>query len=107
VKTETLDKLLSGDLGLGFFIRLVFARAVKVITTCLILTLIVWLIYMGKFTLAAFLAGSAFGFFVFFVLCQLKDYPGDERSKTRVVVTEDVNDLNDTEMIRPRTSVED
>jgi Ca2+/Na+ antiporter len=107
VKTEILDRLLSGDLGLGFFIRLVFARAVKVIAVCLILTLIVWLIYMGKFTLAAFLAGSAFGLFVFFVLRQLKDNREEKQPKTTAAVNEDVDELNDTEKFQQKTSVED
>jgi hypothetical protein len=107
VKSETLDRLLSGDLGLSFFIRLVFFRAVKVITVCLIITLIVWLIYMGKFTLAAFLAGSASGFFVFFVLRQLKDNRGEKQTRTTAAVNEDVDELNDTRKFRPKTSIED
>jgi multisubunit Na+/H+ antiporter MnhE subunit len=107
VKTETLDKLLSGDLGLGFFIRLVFARALKIIAVCLILTFIVWLIYMGKFTLGAFLAGAAFGLCVFFVLRHLKGYSEAQPANTTTEVTNDLEDVTDAKRVRPRTSVED
>lgn len=88
-------------------LRLVFIRVIKVITVCLVLTLIVWLLWIGKFTLGSFLAGAALGFLVFLILSFLKHHLGYQQGKESSGVTEEVGKLTDPDEIRPKAPVED
>lgn len=74
MKAQILENLIKGSFGFGLFLRLVFSRVLKVITLCLLLTLIVWFVWLEKYTWGSFLAGAAFGSFVFWILYFLKGH---------------------------------
>ena len=88
-------------------LRLVFTRTVKVMAICLVLTLISWLFWLGKYTLGSFLAGAALGFLAFWVLSFLKRYIGYRQNKEGLGVAEELGKLTGSEEITPRAPVED
>jgi hypothetical protein len=105
VKEEILEGLVKGHLGFSSFIRVVWARVLRVMAVCLILTLIVWLVWLGKFALAAFLAGAAVGLLVFLLgrslrRCLIDGEPNDDSDISR-----ETNDAADPEKVQPRTQV--
>ena len=107
MKAQILEKLVKGPSGFDSFLRLVFTRVIKVIAVCLVLTLVVWLVWLGKFTLGSFLAGAASGLFVFFILSLLKHHWGHSQAKESSIEDEKLGKLVDQNEIKPRTSVED
>ncbi len=107
MKAQILEKLIKGHSGLDLFIRLVFTRAIKVIAVCLVLTLIVWFIWLGKYTLGSFLAGGAFGFFVFLILSFLKRHLGKQKTTESSGAAEESGKLTDPDQIKPKASVKD
>jgi hypothetical protein len=107
VKYEILEGLVKGHLGFSAFIRLVFVRVLRVIAVCLTLTLIVWLVWLGKFTFGAFLAGAAVGFFVFLIVRSSRRYLIDGEAKKGLDITRELGDRADPEKVQPRTQVED
>jgi hypothetical protein len=106
VKDEILEGLVKGHLGFSSFIRVVWARVLRVMAVCLILTLIVWLVWLGKFALAAFLTGAAVGLFVFLLGRFLRGYLIDGEAKDDSGATRKINDAADPEKVQPRSQVE-
>jgi len=106
VKAQILEKLIQGNLRLSHIIGLVFIRVVKVMATSLLLTLIVWLVWLGKFTFASFLAGAVFGLLALLILNFLKCQLGYQKSKENSGATDETRDLTDPEEIRPDAPVE-
>jgi len=107
VKAQILEKLVKGHLGFDSFLRLVFTRVSRVIAVCLVLTSIVWLVWMGKYTFGSFLAGAALGFLVFLILSFLKHHLGYQKANQSSGAANEVENLTDPEEVRPKTSVED
>jgi hypothetical protein len=107
VKAQILENLVKGHVGFGLFIRLVFTRVLKVIALCLTLTLIVWLVWLGRFTLGAFLGGVAVGLSVFLIMSSLKRRRGYQEEKESSEPTAELENLTGSEEILPKTSVED
>jgi hypothetical protein len=107
VKEEILEGLVKGHLGFSSFIRVVWARVLRVMAACLILTLIVWLVWLGRFALAAFLAGAAVGFFVFLIGRCVRGYLIDREAKDDSGATRKINDAADPKKVQPRSQVED
>ncbi len=107
MKAQLLDKLVEGNLQYGLFLHLIFIRAVRVIAFSLVLTLIVYLLWQGKFTLGAFLGGSASGFLVFSILSYLKRQLGNQELKEGPCRSDDPGNLADPEELRPTTPVKD
>ena len=107
MKGQMLEGSTKGHLESKLLLHLVFTRVIKVIAVCLALTLIVWLLWIGKFTLGSFLAGVAAGFLVFLILSFLKRHLGYQKAKESSAVTEEVGKLTDAEEIRPKAPVED
>jgi hypothetical protein len=107
VKAHILEKLIQGNLGVSHIIGLVFSRAMKVVASSLLLTLIVWLVWLGKFTFASFLAGAVLGLLVFLTFNLLKRQSEHRMSKEGLSAADEAKDLTDPEEIRPKASVED
>jgi len=107
VKAQILEKLVKGHLGLDHFTRLVFTRVIRVIAVCLVITLIVWLLWLGKFTFGSFLAGAAFGFFVFSILSFLKRYLGIQKATENSDTAEEYGKLTDPDEIRSKAPIKD
>jgi hypothetical protein len=107
VKAQILEKLIKGPSGFDSFIRLVFTRVIKIVTVCLILTLIVWLVWLGKFTFGSFLGGAALSFFVFLILRFLKHQLGESQVKQDSVGGEELGKLTDPDEIKPKAPVKD
>jgi len=107
VNTQILEKLVKGPSGFDSFLRLVFTRVIKIVTVCLILTLIVWLVWLGKFTLGSFLGGAASGFLVFLILLFLKRHLGNQRATESSGVADELGKLTDPDEIKPKASVKD
>ncbi|GAF96132.1 unnamed protein product [marine sediment metagenome] len=107
MKGRMLEESTKRHLESKRFLHLVFTRVIKVIAVCLALTLIVWLLWIGKFTFGSFLAGAAIGFLVFLILSFLKRHLGYQKAKESSDVTEEVGKLTDPEEIRPKAPVED
>jgi O-antigen ligase len=99
VKAQTLQNLAKGDLRFWAFLRLVFIRVIKVVLLCLVLTLIVYLLWQGKFTLGSFLAGAAFGLVAFLIRTRFKPQVADQNNPAG-------SEQKDSPAeIRPKTSV--
>jgi len=107
VKPQILEKIVEGHLGFNLFLSLVFTRVIKVITVCLVLTLIVWLVWLGKYTFGSFLAGAVFGLLVFLILCFLKRYLGNQKAIGSSNTTDEVAKLTDPDEVRPKAPVKD
>lgn len=107
MNTQILEKLVKGHLGFDSFIRLVFTRVIKIVTVCLILTLIVWLVWLGKYTFGSFLAGAALALFVFLILRFLKHQLGHSQVKQGSGGGEELGKLTDPDEIKPKASVKD
>ena len=107
MKAQILEKLVKGPSGFDSFIRLVFTRVIKIVTVCLILTLIVWLVWLGKYTFASFLAGAVFGLLVFLILCFLKRHLGNQKAAESSGIAEELGQLTDPDEIKPKASVKD
>ncbi|NIM97786.1 MAG: hypothetical protein GTO24_06820 [candidate division Zixibacteria bacterium] len=105
MRQEILEGLVKGHLGFSAFIRLVFARVLRVVAVCLTLTLIVWLVWLGKFTFGAFLAGAAVGFSVFLMVRCLRHYLINGEAKESPDVPRQLGDIADPEKVQPRTEV--
>ena len=106
-KSQMLEESTKRHLESKRFLHLVFTRVIKVIAVCLALTLIVWLLWIGKFTFGSFLAGAAVGFLVFLILCFLKRYIGNQKATESLGMTEEAGKLTDPDEIRLKASVED
>ncbi len=107
MKAQLLDKLVDGNPQYGLFLHLIFIRAVRVIAFSLVLTLIVYLLWHGKFTLGAFLGGAASGFLVFSTLGYLKRRLSNRELKEGSCRSDDPGNLADPEEVRPTTPVKD
>lgn len=107
MKGRVLEESIKRHLESKRFLHLVFTRVIKVIAVCLVLTLIFWLLWIGKFTFGSFLAGAAAGFLVFLILCFLKRYLGNQKATESLGMTEEAGKLTDSEEIRPKAPVED
>jgi hypothetical protein len=105
MKAQTLQNLAKGDLRFGAFLRLVFIRVIKVISLCLILTLIVYLLWQGRFTLGSFLAGAAFGLAAFLILFRFKPQAAGQNGQEVPAKSDQTDSLADPSEIRPKTSV--
>ena len=92
-KSPMSEESAKGRLESKRFLRLVFTRVIRVIAVCLVLTLIVWLLWIGKFTLGSFLAGAVLGFLVFWILSFLKHHLGYQQIKKSSGVIEEVGKL--------------
>ena len=93
MKGQMLEESTKRHLESKLQLRLVFIRTAKVVAVCLVLTLIVWLLWIGKFTLGSFLAGGSAGFLVFLILSFLKRHLGYQKAKENSAVTEKVGKL--------------
>ena len=107
MNTQILEKLVKGPSGFDSFIRLVFTRVIKIVTVCLILTLIVWLVWLGKYTFGSFLAGAVFGLLVFLILCFLKRHLGNQKATESSGVAEELGKLTDPDEVRPKAPIKD
>ena len=106
-KDQNSEESTKEHLESKLLLRLVFTRTVKVMAICLVLTLISWLFWLGKYTLGSFLAGAALGFLAFWVLSFLKRYLGYRQNKEGLGVAEEIGKLTGSEEITQRTPVED
>jgi hypothetical protein len=88
-------------------LRLVFTRTVKVMAICLTLTLIIWLLWLGKYTLGSFLAGAALGFLVFWVISFLKHRLEDQENKAGLSAAGQMGKLAGSEEMVSKAKVED
>ena len=107
MKPQILEKIVEGHLGFNLFLSLVFTRVIKVITVCLVLTSIVWLVWLGKYTFGSFLAGAVFGLLVFLILCFLKRYLGNQKATESSGVAEELGKLTDPDEVRPKAPIKD
>ena len=106
MKAQLLEKLVEGNLRFNLFLQLVIIRMIKVVALCLALTLIVYLLWTGKFTLGSFLAGAMVGLVVFLTLGHLRrDLPRRESEEGAGEIHESGN-LTQSKETRPRSSVE-
>jgi hypothetical protein len=93
MKGQMLEESTKGRLESKRFFRVVFTRVIRVTAVCLVLTLIVWLLWIGKFTFGSFLAGAVLGFLVFWILSFLKHHLGYQQIKESSGVIEEVGKL--------------
>ena len=107
MKGQMLEESAKGHLESKLRFRLVFIRAVKVIAVCSVLTLIVWLAWLGKYTFGSFLAGAALGFLIFLILSFLKHHLGYQQVKESSNIKKELGKLTDPEEIIPKAPVED
>ena len=107
MKAQLLEKLIEEHLGFGSFLRLVFTRVIKIMAACLVLTLIVWLVWLGKYTLGSFFAGAVFGLLVFLSLCFLKRYLGNQRATESSDGAKELEKLTDPDEVRPKAPIRD
>lgn len=107
MKAQILEKLIEEHLEFGSFLRLVFTRVTKVMAVCLVLTLIVWLVWLGKYPFGSFLAGAAFGFLVFLSLCFLKRYLGNQKPTESSDGEKELGKLADPDGVRPKAPIRD
>jgi len=107
VKAQILEKLVKGPLELSPILCLVLIRVIKVIAVCLMLTLVIWLVWLGKYTFGSFLGGAALGFFVFSILRFLKRNLTGPKATEGLSTTDEVSDLTDPDKIKPKASIND
>jgi hypothetical protein len=107
VKPETLQNLVKGDLGFSELLNLIFLRAVKVVSLCLVLTLIVYLLWQGKFTLGSFLAGVVFGLVAFLIRNHFRHYSKDNTRNGSTAITDQMDEVAVSEENRPKASVKE
>jgi hypothetical protein len=107
VKPETLKNLVRGDLGFSAFLNLIFLRVVKVVIICLVLTMIVYLLWQGKFTLGSFLAGVVFGLVAFLIRNHFKHYSKDTAKNGSTAVVDQMDDITGSEENQPTASVKE
>jgi hypothetical protein len=107
VKPEILENLIKGHSGFSLFIRLISARVLKVTAACLALTLIVWLLWIGKFTFAAFLTGAGVGLVIFLTRSYLRRHLAYPEANGNSATAKEPDNLADPKEVRPKTSVED
>ncbi len=107
MKGQMSEQLRTGHPESKLLLVLVLTRVVKVMAACLLLTVIIWLLWLGKYTLGSFLAGAALGLLVFLILSFLRSHLGEHQIKQSSSLTEGAEKLNESEQIRPKAPVED
>jgi hypothetical protein len=107
VKPETLQSLVKGELGFSSFLNLIFLRVIKVVILCLVLTLIVYLLWQGKFTLGSFLAGAVVGLMAFLIRTRLKHPSIDRAKEESSPETDTLDGIAGSEEIHPKASVKE
>lgn len=107
MKPETLQSLVKGELGFRSFLSLIFLRVVKVVVICLILTLTVYLLWQGKFTLGSFLAGAVVGLTAFLIRTRLKGSSFEPAKQESSPATDSMEEIAGSEEIHPKASVEE
>jgi len=105
VKAQILQNLTKGNLRFGEFLRLVFVRMIKVVSLCLVLTLVVYLLWQGMFTLGSFLAGAACGLAAFLIWIRLKLQACGRTKQEGPAAADQKDSLAGPAEIRPKTSV--
>lgn len=107
MKPETLQSLVKGELGFSSFLNLIFLRVIKVVTFCLVLTLIVYLLWQGKFTLGSFLAGAVVGLTAFLIRTRLKRPSFGRAKQENSPPTDPMDEIAGSEEIHPTASVKE
>lgn len=106
MKAQLLEELVEGNLRFNLFLRLIFTRMIKVVALCLALTLIVYLLWTGKFTLGSFLAGAMVGLVVFLTLGHLRRHLSPPETEEGAGETDESGNLTQSQETRPRSSVD-
>jgi hypothetical protein len=105
VKAQTLHNLTEGTPRFGEFLLLLLVRAIKVVSLCLVLTLVVHLFWQGMFTLGSFLAGAACGLVAFLTWIRLGLQAGGQTKPEGPAASDQKDSLTGPAEIRPKTSV--
>jgi Na+/glutamate symporter len=107
IEAQKSEESTRQNLESKLLLRLVFTRTVKVMAICLTLTSIVWLLWLGKYTLGSFLAGAAFGFLVLWVMSFLKHRPVCRENKEGLSAAGNMGKLAGSEQVISQAKVED
>ncbi len=105
MKAQTLHNLTEGTPRFGEFLRLIFVRTIRVVSLCLVLTLVVHLFWQGMFTLGAFLAGAACGLAAFLIWIRLKLQASGQTRHEGPAAADQKDSLAGPAEIRPKASV--
>ena len=105
MKAQTLHNLTEGTPRFDEFLRLLLVRAIKVVSLCLVVTLVVYLLWQGMFTLGAFLAGAACGLAAFLIWMRLKLQASGQTGPEGPPAADQKDNLAGPAEIRPKTSV--
>lgn len=106
MKAQTLHNLTEGTPRFGEFLRLIFVRVIIVVSLCLAITSVMYLLSQGYFALGSFMAGAAFGLGTFLIRNRLKRHFVKQPEELTAVVHQR-GELPNPGETRPRTSVQE